>query len=67
MTDRRKNLIKLLTFVQNRFTNQDIMTITGFMTDDEVGKHIMVYAAKLNDADRSKLLEMLHTMNAEAV
>ena len=43
------------------------MTITGFMTDAEVGKHIMVYAAKMNDADRSKLLEMLHTMNAEAV
>ena len=43
-TAARQDLLQALSQIQNRpaCINQDIMTITGFMTDDEVREHIEV-------------------------
>ena len=42
MTPVRQDLLKALTQIQNHpaCINQDILTITGFMNDDEVRAHI---------------------------
>jgi hypothetical protein len=42
MTEARKDLIKALTSIQNHreFANQDILTITGMMDDEEVCRHL---------------------------
>jgi hypothetical protein len=48
MTQTRRDLIERLVKVQNAPGNGyvDILTITGFMTDDEVAKHLAYYEAK---------------------
>jgi len=42
MTERRRELLDRLVKVQ-RNQHVDIMTITGFMSDDEVAKHLAYY------------------------
>lgn len=46
MTERRRELLTQLTTVQNQPWNdtRDLMTITGFMSDDEVVAHIARWA-----------------------
>lgn len=48
MTERRRELIQALVKVQNAPGNEhvDIMTITGFMSDADVAKHLAYYEAK---------------------
>lgn len=63
MTTTRRKLLTLLTYVQNHITAPiDIMTITGFMDDEEVVKHTMYYARQLPAAQQSKLLEMTKSL-----
>ncbi len=45
MTDRRRELLDRLEKVQHN-QHVDIMTITGFMTDEQVAKHLAHYEAK---------------------
>lgn len=42
MTSQRQDLIRAVGMIQNHpmYAHQDIMTFTGFMTDDEVREHI---------------------------
>ena len=42
MTDQRIAYLQVLTDLQNhpRFSHQDILTITGFMSEEEVSRHI---------------------------
>ena len=42
-TDRRKALIAELVTLQNHIDHVDILTITGFMNDDEVAAHVARY------------------------
>jgi hypothetical protein len=44
MTEVRKDLIRAVGMIQNHpmYAHQDIVTFTGFMTDDEVREHIEV-------------------------
>lgn len=53
MTSKRQDLLKALSQIQNHpaCVNQDIMTFTGFMNDDEVMAHIeanMAWIARWN-------------------
>jgi len=45
MTDRRRELLDRLEKVQHN-QHVDIMTITGFMSDDQVAKHLAHYESK---------------------
>ena len=59
MTTTRRNLLTLLTFVQNNLkTPIDIMTFTGFMDDAEVVTHTMYYARKIPADKQATLLNM---------
>ena len=48
MTSARREMIERLVNVQNAPGNEhvDILTITGFMSDAEVAKHLAYYEAK---------------------
>ena len=45
MTETRRALMTRLVRIQNTgdFVNQDIVTITGFMTDEEMERHVERY------------------------
>lgn len=64
LTETRKDLLAALCQIQNHpaCVNQDIMTFTGFMNDDEVRAHIERYISvvadynfeRANEAPRSR-------------
>ena len=69
MTKRRQNILNILAMVQNHpaNVNQDIMTITGFMGDDEeVVRHAMRYAANMDAASLANIVSRARALNAEA-
>jgi hypothetical protein len=66
MTHTRAKLIKILTFIQNRFPNQDILTFSGFMDDRELSVHIISYAKQLCEADKIFLVSVMRDMRTQS-
>ena len=56
MTDTRKTLLKMMTYIQNRKTHIDIMSFTAFLNDEEIIDTIRSYAANLPHEDQMNLL-----------
>lgn len=64
----RQKLIHLIGFVQNQpeFINQDILTFTGFLDDRELTGYFFERFAKLNDAAKAHLHNMVRDMRAQS-
>jgi hypothetical protein len=69
MKTTRQRLLEILTSVQNteRFENQDIMTFSGFMSDEELPEYIWQRFAMLPAADKAHVLEVARTALVEAL
>ena len=65
MTEARAKFIQVLTFIQNHAENQncDILTITGFMDDREVSRHIIAQAAALPRAKQAGIARFMLSLS----
>ena len=68
MTEARTKFIKTLTFIQNRGENatRDILTITGFMDDREVSRHVIREAGRLPKGKQGDIVRYLLSLREAA-